>query len=276
MQRDWAVTFPAGTPCSALEPYSATSPDADSKESPMKHFARMAALGLVLGLISIPRAGQASGTVSLTWDDCSGPVNKTSAGPGTYSLYASVIGLDEGHKAYEVWIKFGDASDTVPDAWRFDLAGCQGNTQAAVEYLPSAAIAASCPALHGNLLSLQMSTIDQWPAPFGLPTTLMRANLAVAYPAGVDNPDPAQRYFMGRFVFNHANSGNGASSSGTCGGLETPIYFGIYRTNYVTLNNMEAPFTHSENPVASFNGQLGAPVTAQPSTWGAIKNQYRR
>jgi hypothetical protein len=255
----------------------ATSPDADSKEISMNIRMRMAAFGFAFGMLSIPCLGHAAPTVTLTWDGCTGPVNKVSSGPGSYSLYASVIGMDEGHKAYEVWTKFGDASDTVPDAWRFDPAGCQGSAQAAVDYLPSAAIAASCPALHENLQSLQIITVDQWPETFDVPTTLMRALVAVAYPAGVANPDPAQRYFMARFAFDHANSVNGPGTPGTtCGGLETPIYFGIFRSKYVTLDGLENSFTYGENPVATFNAQTGAPVAAHPSTWGAIKNQYRR
>jgi len=239
---------------------------------------RMAAVGFALGMLAIPYAGYAAPTVTLTWDGCTGPVNKVSSGPGSYSLYASVLGMDVGHKAYEVWIKFGDASDTVPDAWGFYPAGCQGSARAAVDYLPSAAIAASCPALHENLQSLQIIAVDQWPATFDVPTTLMRALVAVAYPAGVASPDPGQHYFMARFAFDHTSSVNGSGSPGTtCGGFETPVDFGIYRSNYVTLDGLEHSFTYGENPVATFNAQAGsgAPVAAHPSTWGAIKNQYR-
>lgn len=238
---------------------------------------RTAAVGFVLGMLSIPSTGHAAPTVSLTWDDCAGPVNKASSGPGSYSLFASVIGMDEGHKAYEVWIKFGDSSDNVPDAWRFDPAGCQGNAGAAVDYLPSPAIAASCPALHENLQSLQIIAVDRWPETLGEPTTLMRALVAVAYPAGVASPDPNQRYFMARFAFDHASSVNGTGAAATtCGGFETPIDFGIHRSKYVTFDGMEHSFAYAANPVATFNSEKGAAVPAHPSTWGAIKNQYRR
>src|SRR5689334_15465233 len=70
-------------------------------------------------------SGATEGTVSMTWDSCTGPLDKTTAVGASYDLYISVIGQDERHKAYDVRFWYGNSSQEVPDAWRFDADGCE-------------------------------------------------------------------------------------------------------------------------------------------------------
>jgi hypothetical protein len=233
------------------------------------------ALLAALSLIPAARA-HAAATLALTWDSCTGPVDRVSSGPGPYSLYASVVGPNEPHKAYEVWVAIGDSQGLVPDAWRFDEAGCQGTARATVDHLPPAAEAAACPALQGDLQSLQIRAVDLWPAAFGLPTTLLRVVLASAYPAGVQNPDLNQRYFLARFAFDHTRSVDGPGIPGaSCGGFETPMVLRDFRGAYLTTDGVEVPFVGVGTATARFNSANRVALPVHPVTWGAIKSQYR-
>lgn len=243
----------------------------------MPNLRPLALVALLAALFLSPTSrAQADATLALTWDSCTGPVDRASSGPGPYSLYASVVGLNVPHKAYEVWLTIGDSQNLVPDAWRFDAAGCQGSTLATVDHLPPAAEAAACPALQGDLESLQIKAVDLWPDAFGLPTTMLRVVLASAYPVGIQNPDPTQRYFLARFTFDHTRSVDGRGAPGTsCGGFETPMVFRDFRGAYLTTDGVEVPFVGVGTATARFNSAGRAPTPAHPVTWGAIKNQYR-
>ena len=231
------------------------------------------ALLAVLSHASAPRA-HADATLALSWDSCTGPVDRVSSGPGTYSLYASVTGMTEAHKAYEVWLAIGDSQNLVPDAWRFDLAGCQWAALATVNHLPPLAEAAACPALQGNGPSLQIKLVDLWPPGYGLPPTMLRARLSNTYVTAIQNPDPTRRYFLARFVFDHSHSVAGPGTPGTsCGGFETPMFFRDVRGSYFTPGGVEVPFLGSGTVTTRFIGNGSTPV--HPVTWGAIKNQYR-
>ena len=82
----------------------------------------------ILGSLAVAAVSQAAvGTVNITWDNCSGPVDKTTTATGVYSLFLTVIGHDQPQRAYDVRVVYGNASQTVPDAWRFDADGCQAS-----------------------------------------------------------------------------------------------------------------------------------------------------
>lgn len=226
-------------------------------------------------LAPAPFAG-ATPVLSLTWDSCTGPVDKTPSGPGTYSLFASVTGIDQPHKAYEVWLAFGDANDAVPDAWRFDAAGCQGSALFRLDAVPAREIAAACPALSGGAETLPSTSIGFWPPDFGVPTTLMRAFIINAYPSGITVVDPGQRYFLARFAFDHMYSVTGPGTPGeSCGGFEASICFRDVRGAYLTMDGLAVSFIGEGTQTATFNGGGCGAVPAHPATWGRIKNQYR-
>ena len=47
----------------------------------------------ILGSLAVAAVSQAAvGTVNITWDNCSGPVDKTTTATGVYSLFLTVIG----------------------------------------------------------------------------------------------------------------------------------------------------------------------------------------
>ena len=85
---------------------------------------------LALALCGTSQAGNNPGTIAFTWDACDGPIHtkRPPSTPGIYRANISVLGTDILHKAYTLKFVYGDANQTVPDAWRFDEAGCQGST----------------------------------------------------------------------------------------------------------------------------------------------------
>ena len=77
---------------------------------------------LAVSLFALPAHAQ---TVDLSWNTCSPIVTSKIAPEGALvSFYASITGQSEGHKGYELWWLVGNASQALPDAWRFDGAGC--------------------------------------------------------------------------------------------------------------------------------------------------------
>ena len=107
----------------------------------------------------------------------------------------------------------------------------------------------------------------------------LRGVLANAYPATTANP--AQRYFLREFRFDHTCSVTGPTTPGAdCGGFETPMCFafGIQPNSYVRASDgVEYPFVLA-NPGVTVRsgGDCLPPVTTEATTWGQIKSQYRR
>ena len=232
------------------------------------------------------RSEAASGTVSMNWDTCTGPIDRASAGAGTYPLLVSTLGIDFLHKAYDVKIIYGNASQTVPDAWRFDAAGCQTTSQ--VSFVMTwgkapPAYAAGCGdkmmQTSSPSLPITDATLNGGTSTAGLYNdNLMRLVAANSYPNGVATINAATRYLMVAVVFDHAFSVDGASDPGlTCGGLIEPICFKLQNAGVLDINGIESQMDRPGGVVsASFNGASAcSAVPASAKTWGQIKSQYR-
>ena len=222
----------------------------------------------------------ADGVFNLNWDNCTGPIDRTITADNLNSLYCSVIGHDVPHKAYDVKVIYGNGTTRgVPDAWMFDAAGCQGSSFITLDHLAPAAVVKTCPSFMPPIQSLQIkdvSLIAGTLPPYD--ATLMRITLANSYPFAVgENVNPATRYFLARFLFDHTFSVNGATTPGVdCGGLETSMCFATANASYLTLDGQEIFFAQGGNRVVSAQGASGCtPSPAKSSTWGAIKSQYR-
>ena len=210
----------------------------------------------------------ADGTVNMTWDSCTGPVNKTpTAAPA--NLYISVLGIDQLHKAYDVRFIYGNGSQTVPDAWRFDTDGCETNS-----LITQNVIAKACPAfMQTGTGNLQIKKVEFSPPLDHYATSLMRVLLANAY-APVASVNPATNYLLEQVIFDLTSAVAGPGDPGvTCGGLEQPMCFKLSYATYLDLNGIEVPFirANSLSPKVTFN----ASVATRPTTWGSIRSQYR-
>src|SRR5207237_4823226 len=113
-------------------------------------------IGILSSLAVAPVSQAANGTVDINWDSCTGPVDKTTAVGAPYELFISEIGLDQVHIAYEVRFVYGNESQAVPDAWRFDADGCEGGL------LIINALSKSCPpfAQTANGSAIRITRID--------------------------------------------------------------------------------------------------------------------
>ena len=214
----------------------------------------------------------ATGIVDMTWDGCTGPVDKTTTAPGFYAIFITVAGADQAQKGYDVRVIYGNASQQVPDAWNFDVNGCQ---QGAVTQDVTSKV---CPAYsQGAAGALQVKKVIFSPATDPYATSLMQVLLANAY-ADVPVVVPATRYFLERINFDHSASVVGPTTPGVnCGGFEQPMCFKLSYATYLDLAGTEIPFGRSSAALSvSFNGPSAcASVPVQPKTWGSIKNQYR-
>jgi len=216
----------------------------------------------------------AIGTVDMSWDGCTGPVDKTTNVAGVHSIFITVTGHDVPQDGYDVRVVYGNASNLVPDAWRFDADGCEGSSLI-VQDINSKA----CPPFHQNSLhSLQIKRVEFSPPYDPYPTTLMRVLLANVYDP-VTSVNPGTRYLLERIGFDLTAAVPGASTPPTsCGGFEQPMCFKLSYASFIDPDNQEYLFNRSREPLTvSFNGPsacFGA-VPAQPKTWGSIKSQYR-
>src|SRR5690349_14133420 len=92
---------------------------------------------IVLALLLLPAAAwSANGVVDMSWGACAPVIsNLTTTTPAPYGLFVSESGNDVPHQAYQVRIIYGDVTQSVPDAWRFDAAGCQGSAFLTIDHL---------------------------------------------------------------------------------------------------------------------------------------------
>lgn len=234
----------------------------------------------ILSTLVVSGVSQAAdGVVDMTWDTCVGPNDKTTTAPGVYGIYLSVIGIDQLHKAYDVRAIYGNATQQVPDAWRFDALGCQGSSLVALDHLAPAAVSKVCPSfMQTSAPSLQIKDVGFSPPSDPYAQTLMRIVMANSYPNGVATVSAATRYFLTRFNFDHTFSVTGPTTLGVdCGGFEQSICFKLSNASYLTLDGIEIPFGRvNPAPYVSFNGPGACPgVPAKTTTWGSIKGQYR-
>ena len=231
---------------------------------------------LFLGAMATTASAQ--GAVSLSWDGCTGPINKQIL-PGTQaSLYASVLGHSQPHQAYQVWMLLGSGNaGEIRDAWRFDAAGCQGSSFITIDHLAPAAVVKVCPTFQGPLASIQIKDYS-----FDALSGKARAVLANTYPAGnFTTVNPAQRYFLARFLFDHTFSVNGDTTPGAdCGGLEVAVCGHLTRTSWLSPDGVETPWGWGQEYVTANdpNNSTGCPgaTPTVPKTWGSVKAQYKR
>ena len=176
--------------------------------SPSRILPLVLASGFVLGLA--PASQAAHGVVDLSWGTCSPVVSSiTDPASGPLSLIASQLGNDRIHKAYQVVFHLTAIDGIVPDAWRFDAAGCGSTSRITFNSSPPPALAKACPQFKGPN-SLMLSNYGPWPVSS---ETLMRGLMAVTY-----SPAPTslatQRSFLAEFVFDHSRANAGTSRPG--------------------------------------------------------------
>ncbi len=238
--------------------------------------------------------------VDLSWDTCSPIVSAKEPVPGQplSTLYCTISGMDQPHTGYQINLWFAAempcrTATSTPDAWRFDLGGCQGPSFGVIR---TTTTSKTCPMLAGPLTPFAITDLRYSPDDSMTPSGAMRARVAVSYLDGVRTPDPAVRYQLFRIEMDHTYAVTGAGTPGeTCGGFESPMCFALWSgtdtvmgecygffartaSSYLDAQGSEQ-FLRIGQGYASFgvgSGPFGCfEVTpARSTTWGAIKSQY--
>lgn len=224
-------------------------------------------------------SASAQGVASLNWDNCTGPLNKAIAPATTASLYASVIGHSSNHNAYQVWVSLGSGSfGPMRDAWRFDPAGCQGSAFITIDHLAPAAVIKTCPSFQPPIQQLAIKDYSFDPI-----SGKTRAVLANAYPDGdLDGTNPATRYFLARFLFDHTFSVVGATTPGAdCGGLEQAVCAHFTSASWLNpADGVETEWAKNSEFVtandATNETRCPGATPAKSASWGSVKAQYKR
>jgi hypothetical protein len=237
-------------------------------------FDRRWMLGLILTVAA--SNAQAAGVVQLDWDSCnSALVNKQVVAGSITVFYVSLLGHAEPHKAYELRMNVVPQAETFPDSWRFDPPGCQGSSFITMDYTVATAFESKvCPSFVGTIPAVPIRDYAYDPV-----SGLGKLSFLIAYPGGSSRYTASQRYMLLRVLLDHSYSTASATVPGeTCGGLSTPVCIHLTTAAWLTMDGVEIPWSVAQ-PTLSSNDPAGACASATParaSTWGSIKDQYRR
>lgn len=252
---------------------------------------------LLVGLSS--GAAHGAAVIDLSWDACS-PIKHDRVLPGGATLshlFVLGTGITGPTAAYQFRVfmgsdmgsnAFGTCSPiNVPDAWRFDAAGCQGPSLYSVS-----TVSKTCPTLSGT--STPLKTINLSYDPISGQQVLI---VALVYSNEPQPADPNVTYQLAHIQFDHTFAVQGAGDPpNTCGGFEKPMCFTLWggynvhgdclpanmveHGSYVRSDGTEVPFGGGPDDVATFRIDAGIQACnlatpARPTTWGAIRAQYR-
>jgi len=198
----------------------------------------------------------------LSWGTCAPQVgNQNFAGPGVYTLVLSVEGSATTNVGHDSELRIRPA---VPDAWRFDDAGCQTGSGL---NLSNPSLGDSCPAMLGaNPLAITSYAID-------LDGSAM-LRLAIVYDDLTTLAN--QRYVLWKIAFDHTHSIAGTDADpSTCDGASSALDFTVIPQILLT-NGIALAAAMEPNDVAiTWNGGSGVKTRVQATTWGRMKALYR-
>lgn len=193
----------------------------------------------------------------LSWGTCSPQVaNQAFSGPGLYTLVLSASGVSISNYGHDSTVHIQPA---VPDAWRFDAAGCQTD----------------------NRLNLQVASVDSCPAMKGTNSLVItdysldldgsaELRLSIVYDDLITVAN--QRYILWKIGFDHSNSVTGSSGPGTCGGADRQLNFGVLTQIGLTDGHYLFPAMEPGDALCTWNA---GNTRTQPTTWGKVKALYR-
>ena len=230
-------------------------------------------LGAGCALLLVTAIPAAAATLQMDWNGCGTGIHDVHVQPGgAYALYASVTGQTEPHRGYRLTVQLQSAQGDLPDAWRFDPAGCQGTAHFTAEF-SAPNVFFRCP--------------DFANAPISSGTTFFdfngsSASFGVLHDYAPDQTDvnPGQRYFIAHFVFDQSNAAIGVDEvPATCDNLQAAMCLHVTEAAYIGIDGIEHPWSvvpdylTAEGVGIAPGNCLATPAKA--STWGLIKAQYR-
>jgi hypothetical protein len=219
--------------------------------------------------VAVSPANAGNGVLRLSWDDCDPLVlNKNWSGPNLYKLVLSVTAADVENQGHRSQVLVGP---NVPEAWRFDAAGCNTG-QLTVSHN---ALSKECLAFQGNQpLGLSQYSYDG---------VTGRATLDIANAYDPFLPLAPDRYTVWQATFDHAFSAPGDedpvlfcrfAAQPLCFVLLTPI------TEVLLVDGTKQAFDGADSEWVSWEdpgNELGCPLPTQnnTTTWGKVKGLYR-
>ncbi len=233
-----------------------------------------------------------AGVAQISWDQCAPLIAAKTPTAGPMVFYASVTGHSVAHQKYEIRFLLGDESRGLPDAWRFDPAGCNAGAFQFTGGPPPADVPANCPVfVPQSIARTSVSTFGLVDPAWGYSPGLGVGYLGLIYAnggAGSPNHDPVRRYLLGRFTLDHTWSvfGPTPGDGSACGGFERSICVILDQSlsGWTDLAGASWRFKSSGRDWITVKGEedglcspgiLEPPTPAATSTWGVIKAQYR-
>jgi hypothetical protein len=243
-------------------------------------FRRVALLSLVLLAQATGASAYGLPKLELLWDTC-WPTGSDSdhlqdfEGPGTYRQVMSAweFGFPLTGIAVDIVVNAVDldvdrcAPLPLPDAWRFDAAGCQAGRLT----FSRAAVAEDCPAFAPpGAVEVAQFEYDDY-------SLASHVRLQLSFP--VFTPDPTVRYSLWQIAYDHTNSAAGEAGGGSCGGAEIQMCF-KYGGTWTDAEGTTRYFNDFGCPHWQAPDWLGSScnclcVAARGSTWGRLKGLYR-
>jgi hypothetical protein len=232
-------------------------------------------------LLAVTASASFAGTINLSWNPCApSPIDHANPGGGALDFYAMLTNQSVISQSNEVKIVGGTPGAAMPDAWRFDPTGCEGDPFWTIVYSPPSALAKTCPAIQGAVANIQIKAF-QFDATNGK-IQIVSANL---YPNNtLGNPasgDPSKQYFLGDFHLDFTFGVPGPSDpvAGTCGGVLAPVCLAIYQTDFIDTSGNQVDYVRGQDYLTVNDPNNGShcpgATPAVSKTWGQLKNQYR-
>ena len=213
-------------------------------------------------------ASAQTGNFRLSWENCDPIiVNQDFTGPGQVArLVGSVLGTGNQHKGFrfKVLVQSG-----LPDAWRFDAAGCNTGQVG----LSTALLNKACPAFQGaNPLPIFNYGFETDQA--GTATL----DVLNAYDTAV--PSPGTRYTVFQAIFDHLFSEAGPQDPlVACGNADQPLCLALIYTEFLNPDLSSDVFNVENDYVTwqDLGNSTGCPGPTQneATTWGRVKGLYR-
>jgi len=213
----------------------------------------------------------------LSWGpDCGGVLrNVNFSGPRSYSLWVWVKNLtpDNENVGFQIFLTCSTSIGEVPDAWRFDDAGCQAGRFTFDQ-------GGSCtPMLGADAVGIVRVEHDA-----------TGHRMIFGYTVSYDDMIPAAGtvYTLWHLTFDHSLSVVGSDgNSGTCDYVDDPVCFMIVNPNdpafpsyLLSPSQTKLPFAFGDpaDQYASWNASAYCPQAIdpiEPETWGRVKSLYR-
>jgi hypothetical protein len=240
------------------------------------------AMLLTVGLAGPAAAGP---SITLSWDGYPGPTDRSRHAGSIATVVVTAVGFERPVKGIDVRLRVTSGFGALPDAWQYDAAGCAAGGFST----PETAAGPALPLLTGaNQIQLSRARYENGSGSF------LYANVH-----DLTTVDPATRYTVGKFEFNHDAAFDGAGTrADSCGCIEQPLCLQLTNATWVDDQGNELPFALSqwflswedpnntihcpygcdlcsEEPPTPPNPCLDAPTPTVSRSWGSLKGSYR-